>query len=88
MDKDLLAELNDMFLTEMTSRVNRLGKYVRERNAREVQRLAHQIHGVGGTYNHQSISDAGAEIEVAVKTGKWDRIESALKELEVLVSSK
>jgi HPt (histidine-containing phosphotransfer) domain-containing protein len=82
------AELVEMFVGEMSQRVERLQNQFAERNWRELTTTAHQLKGAAGSYGFPAITPAAARLEQAVRSGQMeDDIEQCLAELVTLCRS-
>ncbi len=82
MDQKLLAEIKELFMTEMSMRIKLLGQHVADEELQQVRQVAHMIRGAGGTYGFPEISEYGGTVEEAAKAENWDLIKSGLNQLE------
>jgi HPt (histidine-containing phosphotransfer) domain-containing protein len=62
-----MCELVDLFVNDMPQRVTALQASWDAGNARDVQRMAHQIRGAAGGYGFPSVSRHAAQLEDAIK---------------------
>ena len=63
-----MAELIEMFLDEMPSRVDSLSECLREERYTELQTLAHQLKGAGAGYGFEPVSLTAATLESSLKS--------------------
>jgi HPt (histidine-containing phosphotransfer) domain-containing protein len=62
-----MRELVELFVTDMPARVTALQASWEAGNARDVQRMAHQIRGAAGGYGFPSVSSHAAKLEDAIR---------------------
>jgi CheY-like chemotaxis protein/HPt (histidine-containing phosphotransfer) domain-containing protein len=84
-DFDLIALIPD-FLKSIWDQVSSLSELLNDGDYAEIQRIGHAIKGVGGGYGFQKITDIGAVIEQAAKTGAHDDIEHGIFDLKQFLS--
>lgn len=77
-----LAELVDLFISELPERLHRLQTALEDANLADLARFAHQLKGAGGSYGFPQLTPAAAELEQLAKQAA-DEIElrGALDEL-------
>ncbi len=83
MDQELLNELRDLFMTEISERIIQLKQHIQGWDLDQVQQMAHKIRGSGGTYGFVEVSEHGATIEEAAKASNWEEINSGYTQLTV-----
>ncbi len=81
MDQELINELRDLFINEISDRIMLLKQHIQSEALEQVQQLAHKIRGVGGTYGFVEVSEYGATIEEAAKASNWKKINSGYAQL-------
>lgn len=80
-----LAELVEIFVSDLPDRVAEIRRYAQFEDWSEVRRLAHQLKGAGGSYGFPHLSEAAQQVELAGKEREpSDAIDGAL---EVLASA-
>ena len=82
MDHELITELRNIFIDEMSKRIEQLAQCVLANDINGAQQIAHKIHGAGGTYGFNEVSDLGETVETATKIGEWNEIQSGLSGLQ------
>lgn len=71
-----MAELVMMYVDEMPSRIESLGRLWNEHNLDELRRLAHQLKGASGGYGFEPVGEAAARLESELITGSKNQAES------------
>jgi HPt (histidine-containing phosphotransfer) domain-containing protein len=80
-----LAELVELFVREMPSRVTNLQARFDKADWQELERAAHQIKGAAGSYGFHALTPAATRLEVIVrKRSPEDEIRQALDDLTAL----
>ena len=82
MDQELMRELRNIFIDEMSKRIEQLAHCVSVKDVSGAQQIAHKIHGTGGTYGFNEVSELGKSVETASKIGEWSQIQSGLSGLQ------
>ncbi|MCC6908377.1 MAG: Hpt domain-containing protein [Phycisphaerales bacterium] len=80
-----MAELVELFVSELPERLAVLRTGLESNALEQVQRIAHQLKGASGGYGFPLIGDCAARVEAAVKTGAaLDQIRRCVDELSEL----
>jgi HPt (histidine-containing phosphotransfer) domain-containing protein len=80
-----LAELVEIFVSEIPERVSAIESALREDDFEAVRRLAHQLKGAAGSYGFDSLTPAAAAIESrAGGDASPEAIREAVRDLESL----
>ncbi len=75
-------------MAEMPERVANFWDLLSKGNSEELRRAAHQLKGAAGSYGFEPITDAAAQLEIAVKTSQPEvEIRQAVEELTALCES-
>lgn len=82
-----LAELVELFVSEMPDRVALLNGQFAERQWEQLRRTAHQLKGAAGSYGFGGITPLAARLEQAAADPVEEQIEQSLAELTALMSS-
>lgn len=82
MDQELVNELRNLFINEISDRIVLLMQHIQSGTLEQVQQLAHKIRGVGGTYGFDEVSEYGATIEEAAESSNWGKINSSYVQLK------
>ena len=78
-----MAELINMFIEEMPSRMEAISECYREQRLTELQTLAHQLKGSGAGYGFEPVSLTAAQLEASLKS--HSDLESIRDEVEALL---
>jgi HPt (histidine-containing phosphotransfer) domain-containing protein len=62
-----LAELVELFVSEMPQRIEMLARHYETANWEELRRTAHQIKGAAGSYGFHDLTPAAAKLESVIK---------------------
>lgn len=62
-----LAELVEIFVSDLSDRVANIRRYAQFEDWSEVRRLAHQLKGAGGSYGFPHLSAAAEKLENAAR---------------------
>jgi HPt (histidine-containing phosphotransfer) domain-containing protein len=65
-----LADLLEMFVSELPARVEAIERACAEEDFNNLVRLAHQLKGAAGSYGYPTITEAAAELERRVKSSE------------------
>lgn len=77
-----MAELVEMFVSEMPDRIGSLESCLREQRLSELQTIAHQLKGAGAGYGFEPVSLVAGRLEASLKTNaKLDAIDAEVNEL-------
>jgi len=80
-----LAELVEIFVSEMPDRVSAIEAALREDDLEGVRRLAHQLKGAAGSYGFDSLTPLAAAVESrAGEDASPEAIREAVTDLESL----
>lgn len=81
-DDEGFRELIELYVAEMPGRIERLKNCLDAANWGELQRVAHQIKGAGGSYGFPAISSAGGAVErLIVNKQPEEQVRTATLEL-------
>lgn len=81
-DDPEMRELAEMFLADMSDRIEELERAWSEQDLTALARLAHQLKGASGGYGYPSLSEMAAQVERAIdQCAKLDAIQSAFDSL-------
>lgn len=78
-----MADLINMFVEEMPSRIQSIADCYREQRLAELQTIAHQLKGSGAGYGFEPVSLTAAQLEASLKT--HSDIESIRDEVDALI---
>ena len=82
------GELVEMFVAEMSERIEGLQTQFAARDWQQLTRTAHQLKGAGGSYGFPTITPVAARLEDATRRNRpEDEIEQCLAELVSLCRS-
>lgn len=74
------------FLANRAADVERLRELIARGDTRSIQALGHNLLGVGGGYGFARVSELGAVIEAAARSGDLDAIAAATRSLADLLA--
>jgi HPt (histidine-containing phosphotransfer) domain-containing protein len=80
-EPDVLAEILNVFLSEVPRRIERLKSAFREGNAPDVQRAAHSLKGSSGNIGADALHEVCRQIDERAKAGELG-IESLVEALD------
>lgn len=69
---DEMMELVELFVEEMSERVELMSKYWESENYEELKRLSHQLKGASAGYGFPQVGSAAAELEALLKSEVTD----------------
>ena len=81
-----LAGLIPGYLKNRRRDVKEIGRFLREGNLQEIQRLGHDMKGSGGGYGFDEITLMGGEIEEAARKGEKETLFELQKRLTEYLS--
>lgn len=77
-----MADLVEMFVSEMPDRIGALESCLREQRLGDLQSLAHQLKGAGAGYGFEPVSLIAGRLEASLKTNaELDAINAEVNEL-------
>lgn len=84
-----MAELLEVFLSELSERTERLRGLLREGRYEELRTLAHQLKGAAGGYGYPTVSAAAAALENTIRSsaplsGEASQVKASVEELVAL----
>ena len=82
-----LAEVIDQFVADLPGRVQQMRAALANGCFQELQRLAHQLKGAGGSYGYPALSDAANRLDDAAKASDTEGATLAMKELAELAGA-
>ena len=65
-----IADIVDMFVSEIPGRVEKMLRQLNEKNWDELQRTAHQLKGSAGSYGFEPLSPSAHRVEQAIRNGE------------------
>ncbi len=83
-DDPALAGILEVFVTGLTGKVHAMKDHLANGNLDELERLAHQLKGAGGSYGYPIITEAAAGIEAACQKGDKEAVPRGIDLLERL----
>jgi CheY-like chemotaxis protein/HPt (histidine-containing phosphotransfer) domain-containing protein len=86
-DDPEIADILPGFVERLSSQVSALTKALEEEKLEDVQRLAHQLKGAGGSYGYPTLSEAAKSLEVAAKARDADGATAALTEVKQICAA-
>ncbi|MBL7133562.1 MAG: response regulator, partial [Phycisphaerae bacterium] len=86
-DDPALAEVLDQFVADLPSQGEQMRAALANGCFQELQRLAHQLKGAGGSYGYPALSEAAKRLEDAAKACDTEGATLAMKELAELIRS-
>lgn len=63
----MLGELVDLFVMEMPDRIRALDAHFKNREWKELERVAHQLKGAAGSYGFDAVTSPAAQLEAALR---------------------
>jgi len=82
-DPDMVDLIED-FVAGLAGQVKRMREALTHRHLEELQRLAHQLKGAGGSYGYPALTEAAKILEGAAREGDLEAARLALTRLESL----
>ena len=80
-DSDL-ADILQLFVEEMPSRVEKLLRHLNDGNWEELRRTAHQLKGAAGSYGFEQLSPSANKVEHAIRENEpEEQIRESVMEL-------
>ena len=79
-----MADMIDGFVAGLPARLKAMREALAGNHCEELQRLAHQLKGAGGSYGYPSLTDAASILEDAAKARDLEAANLALSELGAL----
>jgi len=80
-DDDVMAELTSFFVSDLGQRIQQFKEDVVNKNKDEIVRFGHSLKGTAGSYGFPQFSKLGGEIEIAGKSGEWEKIMNLKKSI-------
>ncbi len=81
-DKDLLAQMAELFLEECPQSLSTIREAVLRRDAKELERSAHTLKSAVGNFAAQKAMEAALELETMARDGDLNEAEKAYQALE------
>ena len=81
-DRDLLAELAELFLIDCESLLKRVREAVERRDREAMQTTAHTLKGSVSNFAAKAAFEAAREVEAMGRTGHFDRADIAMASLQ------
>lgn len=82
-DQELLAEIVELYVTEMPKMINALMLYLEDKDLAGAERQAHSIKGASANVSAEVVRGVAFEMEKLAKAGELDGIRGRLEELEL-----
>jgi HPt (histidine-containing phosphotransfer) domain-containing protein len=80
-DSELLANLFQLFLTDVPKKLDRMEACARENDIYGVERTAHSLKGAAATVGATRLCELAAATEMAAKAGSGDELQRLRQEL-------
>ncbi len=82
-----LAELAREFLENRKTELALFERFLREKNFKEVARLAHNLKGNGACYGFPQLTKIGDQLEVAAKAGELNDCANLVRQIQDFVQN-
>lgn len=83
-DDSEVAEVIDMFIASLGTKVQAMREALKNRCYDEARRQAHQLKGTGGTFGYPKVTEVAAEVESAAEAEDAEGAQLAVKRLDTI----